>query len=372
MSAAGSRASKGPSQSSAVAKEFPLAAQEEPVLPEDELEAFLQEASDAIVENEGDDASVPPGGPAHRRLKVVVSGDGLEAHLEAVFLDTTIDEVREALTHARVAWGIDEVPVSDALKRAEKTGRAQRDVPVATGQPAVYLKRRVVSYPFLDGLHDPKSGEPLHHASYVFREIREVLTRTDINLIRGYAKPVVAAAPGALLMIAEGEDEVQPGRDVCGVEIKQISDTGPGPLKAGDGVEETTGGRMAASRFGYVAVSGQFLSVLSPTWISPDRMEAYFVVPPQMGGYKPPGEQDVLNGLTELNVTFGVDKDVIRQMCLNMKRGDTVESCVRIVKGRRSLPGPAILVAEVQWKWMSALRAVSNTGSLMNPGTPNA
>ena len=34
--------------------------------------------------------------------------------------------------------------------------------------------------------------------------------------------------------------------------------------------------------------------------------------------------------------------------------------------------GPAIFVALVQWKWIRALLAVSKTGSVMKPGTPNA
>ena len=301
--------------------------------PED-VEAFLREAEHALSDTDTDGLDQGlPGAPGHRRLRITVPEDGLEARLEAVFPRTTWDEAKEALGHERISWGIREDAVRQALAEAERTGRAQRDVVAAEGQPAVYKQRKTVTYPFLAELHDPETGEPLNRASRVFREIRDVLSRTDIDLIRGYAKPVVGAPPGTVLMVVQGEDAIESGRDVYGKEIRTIREAGPGPLRPGDGVAQGPDGSLKADRFGYVTVSGPFLSVISPVWISPNGMEAYFVDPPQLGQFQAPDEDTICRLLEEQGVCSGIDRDVIRQMCLDLKRGDLRESCVRIAKG---------------------------------------
>ena len=308
--------------------------------PEDQdeaLEALLHRASKAVGEDEEGSVDLKrlSGEPLHRWLRVVVSADRLEARLEAVFPDTTFEEVLEALRRERVVWGIQEDTIREALEKAERSGRHQRDVPAAKGRPAVYRKRQEVSYPFLEGLKDPETGEPVHPISSAFREIVEVMGRTDIEMIRGYGRPVVAAAPGETLMVVQGEDEIAPGQDVFGREIRRVEGKESSSLKAGEGVDLQQDGSLIAYRFGYISTVGGYLSVVSPIWISMDRMEAYFVNPPQLGERKVPDPEAVQRGLEELGVTFGIDGEAIGQMCQDLCGGGLRESCVLIARGRR-------------------------------------
>lgn len=306
------------------------------VLSEDALDAFINRTAEQLAK--GGAVAEKGGGlevPEHRRLRVVTSEDRLEAYLEAVFPDTTYAEVCAVLKNERIAWGIREDAIKRALAQADRSGRRQKDVLVAKGQPAVYIKRKEVSYPFLERLEQADSHEPVHVASSVFREIAEVLSRDHIDRIRGYAHPVVAVTQGTILMRVQGEDEIEFGKDVFGKVIRQVADGELRPLKVGDGVEEEPGGSLVALKFGYVSIVGRFLTVISPIWISSDRMEAYFVNPPQLGKRCVPDPADVLRGLNELGICLGIEEKIIQQMCRDLNKGALRESCVRVARGQR-------------------------------------
>lgn len=302
-------------------------------LPGDAVESFLKEARAALGAG---DVDLDRREPGHRRLRVVVAEDRLSAHLEAVFPATTYDEVAEGLRRSRVVHGILEDDIRRHLATARRLGRAQRDVPVARGREAVYVERREVTYPFLDGLADPETGDPVHLASGVFREIADVMARDDVERIRGYARPVVAVDPGQTLMRVQGEDRVEPGCDVHGKVVRTVSEEGPLHARAGDGVELRADGSAAATRFGYVSMSpGGGLSVVSPIWISPDGLAAYFVNPPQLGDRRIPGSDAIVRDLADLGVTNGIDSEAIAELCRDLGTGGTRESCVRIARATR-------------------------------------
>ncbi len=203
----------------------------------------------------------------------------------------------------------------------------------AKGESAIYRKRKEVSYPFLKGLQDPETGEPVHRASSVFREIVEVMGRINIGLIRGYGHPVVAVTAGTALMVVRGEDEIEPGRDVFGKRVGTVQGEKLSSLRAGDGVDLHVDGSLTARTFGYVSVVDGFLSVVSPIWISQDRIEAYFINPPQLGDPKVPDPEEILSMLGELRISIGINREAIIQMCRDLKQGDLRESCVRIARG---------------------------------------
>jgi uncharacterized protein (DUF342 family) len=273
--------------------------------------------------------------PDHRRLRVMVTQDRQQAYLEAVFPSTTYHEIKEALKRENILYNLQEETIQKALEKAGKTGRRQRDVLVAQGKPAVYIKRKEVRYPVLENIRDPESGEPLHLASSVFREISEVLSRADIERIRGYALPVLAVQPQAILMEVQGLDEIESGMDVLGNVIHKVQNEGPGSLKAGDGVAEEPNGMLVAKRYGYLAIVHRYISVISPIWISPEKMEAYFFNPPQLGNKKAPNNHEVMRELKSSGVCFGIEEANIAQMCRDLTHGNLRESCVRIAKGER-------------------------------------
>ena len=94
------------------------------VIPAEDLDIFLAESA-SFFEEDGSSGIVPTssGAPDYRRLSVEVSADRLTAHLEAVFPDTTMEEVLEALRTQRVVWGVQKEAIEEALSTSEKNGR---------------------------------------------------------------------------------------------------------------------------------------------------------------------------------------------------------------------------------------------------------
>ena len=305
----------------------------QPTVPDAELDALLKFA-DKTQDDAKSDLLARTGAPDHRQLKIVVSSDRLDAHFEAVFSDTTREEVEDALVQARVCWGIDKEGLWAGLEKAKQIGRLQKNVPIARGKAAVYKARKEVSYPFLEGKTLPDSREGLHLASRVFRDIVDVLRASDIEQVRSYALPVVVVGDGMVLMAVRGEDVVEPGRDVYGKEIRQVAEEGIDALKPGDGVTVREDGSLVAERYGYVAIRGKMLSVLSPVWISFDHLEAYFVNPPALGEHPVPTPPIVVALLQAEGVCVGIDEKVIGKMCHDLIAGAVRESCVRIARGK--------------------------------------
>ena len=310
-----------------------------------DLDGFLDRAEKAMPESREKDVLAKPGTPDHRRLHVQVSADRLEAGFEAIFPATTWAEVQDTLSQARIVWGIDEKNIRAAIASAKESGRIKRNVMAARGKPAEYKARQEVHYPFLDGRKMPESGEPVHLASSVFRDIVEVMKYEAIERIRAYAQPVVAVAPGTVLMVVQGKDEIIPGRDVFGQAVTTVIEEGIGALKAGDGATMLTDGGLVAARYGYVAVQNQFLCVLSPVWISSNAMEAYFFNPPGLGERPVPSVDIVMALLDEAGIRFGTDHKAIAGMCRDLERGALRESCVRIARGR----APALARGQMQF-----------------------
>ncbi len=301
------------------------------------LEKFLERASEEMEGSGGGEVDLRrlPGEPGHRRLKVMVSEDRMEAHLEAVFPDTRLEEAAEALRREGIVQGIQEEVLKGALELADRSGRLHRDVLAAKGRPAVYRKRKEVSYPFLEELRDLKTGETLHLASAPFREVEGVMDSPNIEMVRGYGHPVAAAISGEVLMLVRGEEEIEPGVDVFGKEIREVVEDEQSMMKAGERVDEDESGTLMSLSFGYISVRRSRLSTLSPIWISQDRMEAYFVNPPQIGERKCPSPEAILKLLEEQGVCFGIDRKVIDEMCRDLQRGNLRESCVRVAAGKR-------------------------------------
>ncbi len=103
---------------------------DEPENQDEGLDTFLDHAA-KVIEGDGEgqaDGKRSPGEPQHRRLRVIVSEDRLEARFEAVFPDTTFAEAQEAVKRERVVWGIQEAGLTKALAEANRSGRRQRNV----------------------------------------------------------------------------------------------------------------------------------------------------------------------------------------------------------------------------------------------------
>ncbi len=314
---------------------MPEEKQKPDAVSEEALEEFLDQASKEMREKDQDAGwekqSAPP---SHRKLNLLVSPDRLEAKLEVVFPATSFEEIQELLRIEGISQGVQEESLIKAVAKADETGRRQKDVLVALGKAAVYIKRMQTSFPFLKDLKDPESGEPLHLASHIFREISEIMLLESIEKIRGYGKPGVAVSPGQTLMEVQGEDVIEPGIDIFGKKIHTIPEATPSSLRPADGVTEKDN-LLIASRFGYVSVDERHISVISPIWISSDKMEVYFVNPPQLGTPAYPTPQQVQDDLKASGVCLGIEEKTIAEMCQDLSAGNLRESCVLVARGKK-------------------------------------
>lgn len=298
-----------------------------------DLDNFLDRAVMESGEGQPDTPRPHIHTPSHRQLSIIVSKDKMEAQFEALFANTTPEEIETALQREQIAFGIQKDNISQAHKKAIETGHVQKNVCIAKGKSAEFIKRKEVFYHFLENIEDPETRQPAHLASSFLKNIRNIIRCTNIDAIRGYNHPVLAVSADTPLMTMQGEDEIESGSDVLGHPVTQVSDPGPQPLKAADGTTSKPDGQLVANRFGYLAVHTKFLEVVSPIWISPDSMVAYFVNPPQIGQRIIPTEDDLLDLLEKAGITHGIDKSAIQTLCADLAAGKTREACVRIAKG---------------------------------------
>jgi uncharacterized protein (DUF342 family) len=111
-------------------------------------------------------------------------------------------------------------------------------------------------------------------------------------------------------------------------------------LKAGDHVVTTQQGiQFEASIYGYVSVLQNCISVVPPIWISPDRMEAYYVSLPQIGTAIYPAKADVEALLERLKIKVGIQSDTIEALCRKLAGGEKVPVLTLVAQGQPPQPG---------------------------------
>jgi hypothetical protein len=202
-------------------------------------------------------------------LELILSDDGLQAVVAAIFPKTREEDVLNLLAANQVAVGISVREIGKALETVRETGKPLRDVLVAKGIAPKQPTAPVIKYCSPSDHGDMPPLEP----------IWELLEQQDRQQI------VQAAADVQVWAVCPGDrlgfqvfDEGEPGTGVKGQSIrvpareKWSHDTrfvpGQNVALSASGVD------YVAQAYGYAGFLGGQISVLSPIWISPDRLEA--------------------------------------------------------------------------------------------------
>ena len=270
-----------------------------------------------MAENTDTGAAVSPrqtfgkGGKAW--LEVVVSRDRQRAFLNAMCLsgDMTV-EIVDMLDAFRdqylIRAEINRDGLADLLQRAlEKPRQIVRDTClIAQGVPPGKGADGWVQYTFQDHI--------VKQTRLPYRELKTAFEEQTPKEMIGWDLQTRMAVPGEELAVRIAPTEGPPGRDVFGQVQKDTPYDRAASLKPGDHVStrgdhfSIEGERFVSEAYGYVCLLEDTLSVLSPIWIAPDKLAAYFIYFPQVGAQRLP-DAAWLDWLLEAQgVQKGVDR----------------------------------------------------------------
>ena len=120
---------------------------------------------------------------------------------------------------------------------------------------------------------------------------------------------------------------------------------------------------LAATIFGYLFIEDETISVLPPVWISPNKMTAYYINLPQIGGPKYPSPEQLGNILSLLGVKEECRKtDLITQMYGKLQAGQLSAKTVEIAVAVQPIPGRNA-------KFSLCLDLGKKSGTLRNDGS---
>ncbi len=272
-------------------------------------------------------------------LAVVVSEDGMVAELrsrgKAVCSSADLFALLE---QEGIVYGIDRAAVEVAASQIAGHGRLPAPVVVARGTPPV-PQRRVV-FTFLERVVDADGAAAVWmvEGTPLFADLAGVFAiedRQELDSLKNVA--VKAVARGELLGRLEEVADHRPGRTVYGAEIE---DGGWQPV-LGENVEfDEESGEYRARVYGYVHAEEDFLDVVEPVWIAPDKMTACYVNLPQIGRPVAPEYADISGALLRRHVKPNLLLSRrIHALCAKLASGGRVPQTVAVARGRQPVPG---------------------------------
>ena len=251
------------------------------------------------------------GGMGTAWMSVEISDDGQEATLTELSFggDTSIDS--EALLSAlQELYGIKAGIIPERIDElaqvaaANPAGSLRGRFPIARGSAPVAGAPGRVELEFLAGIStDIRPSFALLRAAFEQPELEAVL---EPDLI------AYMAVPEEELAILVPPTAGEPGQDVFGTPAIVMGD--PPKLRAGSHVRRSENG-LESEIYGYVTIVDDILSVISPIWVSPDRLEAHFVHLPQVGLPRRPQSDWLIQVLQSGNITQGIEEPSIERLC---------------------------------------------------------
>jgi uncharacterized protein len=268
----------------------------------------LTSATPAVT---GPNSRIPLGTSGKGWMKVETSADGQQAVLRVLSFggDDTLglEDVLQALEGSYgLRSGFDQTLISQLVAQAKSAPRhvirgnfsvaeAQAPAAVAPASPPSN-----VEFTFLDGVEDADS--------LAFATLRTALALEDLDAILGLDPVTRGVIPGEKLAVTEQKSEDQSLLDIFG---RQQEEEGP-DLKAGEHVT-LAGNSYVSEIFGYVCCLDE-LSVVSPLWLSPDGVEAYFIAFRQVGTPSVPTRQWLQQLCDQAGIIVGSRADAIDEL----------------------------------------------------------
>ena len=274
-------------------------------------------------------------------LDLAVREDALTAYLAHVSPQVgTGRQLAEALAPCGL---VDlRLPKLRKVKKAgtEQSAKGPRDpgqtwIKIAEGRPPVAAQPERVEY-----LDPAQPGETVsaENLRAVSAELRDLLQADSMNEAELPSVRALAAVPGAVIARILPPDQGQPGQDVFGREVpvpppgeQAVAASGLVPLTVGPHVTLSPAGEYRAERLGYVSLPDNTLSVVSPLWLDPDRLYAYWLV---LGEMYPPITADMVHQcLADQGVVEGVAEQRIARLLTHVGAGSHAPGSFLIAAG---------------------------------------
>ena len=318
-------------------------------LDSDYVEALREVAGDAAqlggeaspAESSSSEPQLESDGKGQRRfgeqglawIVVQVAEDGTEAHLLELSLagDISVDlqTVSDGLVDLYgIRAGINEDLLGQIVDRAARAPASvvRGRFPIARAVAPKAEEEGGVEFLFVDGSEDLDD--------LTFKQLATALKAEELQHALEGTLVTQLVAPGQEL--ARLSTAIQPptldifGKPLSSLQVER-------PLNAASGVK-LEGNLYLSEIHGYVCVLEKTLSVLSPIWVSPDHMEAYFLRFPQKQPPPLPQSDWILRLLELKNVLRGIDEPALEKLCRN-ELVLSERTAVRLASAKESVNG---------------------------------
>ncbi len=242
----------------------------------------------------------------------------------------TGEEIAAALDNLGVCFGIDRAAIAVSAATAAAHKALPRAQLLARGSDALAGKGAEWQFSF-----------PSEQTSY-FGEIIRIFNRSPhVQYLEEYCLGLAGKAVSAGGEIAR-KMPAQPGqmgRDVFGEEFLP-DEMAEERLEFGDHIRlEADGETCVAEIYGYVGIGTRRVEMVSPIWVDPKRMVAYFINLATLGDRPAPTPAEVERLLELAGVKFGIEDPAISAFCERVKQGLTTDIAVPIARGDKRSHG---------------------------------
>ncbi len=240
------------------------------------------------------------------KVNLLVRQDGLRAYVRGLAAEAAQDsKIRQVLE----GLGLANIQIKAPKRQGGWVG-------VAQGQPPMvgWAGKLEFNYP-----RQPERSLSYQTLSLLSMELHQLFLVSGFDQSSLPSCRALAAAPGELLARVSGQEPGRPGQDVFGREVEPSSKTPPDKVEPGRHVSLSAEGEYRAERYGYLYLAEGKLSVLSPFWISPGNMRAYWVALDE--NPQPVTMEMVHQCLEDLGVVAGIQPEKIQTLVSQVRHG---------------------------------------------------
>ena len=286
-------------------------------------------------------------------ISLEVSEDAMRAVMRARgAAAVSCEQILDALQEQRVTFGVDKAAIHVAVGRIAKAGGWRGELVVARGE--LPESPYELDYPFLEqvgvGALGSKSCVWLVDGIPLFPNLARLFNLKSLRDLTTIENVVVkAVSPMDVIVRIARQRSGRPGRNIFGEEIKEEGF----PLQIGANISYDSKNSIYVSElYGYVLAEGNRLAVLEPVWISPDKMEAFYVNLPQVGTPVMPSSSDLIAMLLKRGLKQAcLRTKVIEQLCDKLREGEKLPCAVKVAAGiepKRGLDADIKLIGDFQ------------------------
>ncbi|MEW6427860.1 MAG: FapA family protein [Thermodesulfobacteriota bacterium] len=248
------------------------------------------------------------------------------------------EELVAELNRLDIRHGIDRAAIMVAVEKMRAAGGLEREMVIAAGTPPEPAWD--ISYSFLEqmGTLGSDSCVWLVDGAPLFADIAGILaasSREELDRIRDVV--VKAVAPGEVIVAARPRQNPREGKDIFGKPVAPPAI----PLQFGENIAgDPATGEFRSKIYGYLHVEDCLLDVIAPLWFSPDQMEAFLVILPQVGSFVAPDYAEISSMLLHQHVKPRcIHSRLLEKVCESLRQRQQLPLTVRIAEGSKPQRG---------------------------------